>query len=91
MKIKVLKKDGSIEPFMPEKIARVVKAAGLESKPAELLSKRVAVWVKNKAVGQISSQEIRDKVIEELKKINQYTANLFAWYEKRKYSEQNDY
>ena len=83
-KIKVLKRDSSIEDFMPEKIARVVKAAGIEADEARLLAGRVAARVDKSGQKSISSRQIRDKVLEELRKVNKYAANLFEWYEKTK-------
>lgn len=69
---------------MPEKIARVTKAAGLEAKEAKLLASKVADWVHKSGKEQVSTLEIRDKVVAELRKVNQYVANLFEWYEKNK-------
>jgi len=83
-KIKVLKRDGSTEEFDPQKIARVVQAAGLEAKQAKDLADRVADWLKNSKQKSISSLKIRYRVLKELKRVNKYAAGLFEWYEKSK-------
>jgi transcriptional regulator NrdR family protein len=81
---KVIKRDGSIEDFLPEKIARVVKAAGLEPKKARALVNTLNDWAVASPKEEISSLEIRDKVLTELKKTDTSVANLFAWYQKTK-------
>lgn len=83
-KIKVLKRDSSIEEFDPQKIARVTQAAGLETDQAKDLSKKVDQWIKGLKQNPVSSLKIRNKVLAELKKVNQHAANLFEWYEKTK-------
>lgn len=82
--VKVLKRDGSIEEFDPQKIARVTQAAGLEVDQAKDLSKKVDQWIKGLKQNLVSSLKIRNKVLAELKKVNQHAANLFEWYEKTK-------
>jgi transcriptional regulator NrdR family protein len=84
MDTQVLKRDGSVENFEPEKIARVVEAAGLEEDEAEDLAARVEKWVIESKKEEISSQEIRDKVIEELQDVDEYAANMYTWYQKTK-------
>lgn len=82
--IKVLKRDGSVEEFKTEKIVRVAEAAGVKAQKAEALAGKVAGWVKSSGENPISSFKIRDKVVEEMEKVNQYTAGLYKWYEKNK-------
>lgn len=88
MKIVVIKRDGATEHFQPDKIVRVVKAAGLTPKQSQMLATKVAKWaiewVKIKRQTKITTLEIRAKVIEELHQVNQYAANLFTWYQKTK-------
>ncbi len=84
MKIEVIKKDGSIEPFYPQKIARVTHAAGLTTEQAQKLADTVTEWVKAQNKPQITTLEIRNKVVELLRQANEYAANLFVWYEKTK-------
>ena len=82
--IKVLKRDGSTEEFSPAKIIRVVQAAGLKPEQAKNLSQKVNQWAKSLKQNPASSLKIRNKVLAELKKVNQHAANLFEWYEKTK-------
>jgi transcriptional regulator NrdR family protein len=84
MEIKVTKRDGSTEKFEEEKIARVVAAAGLEPGKAHEFAEKIAKWVKHRNKRTVSSLEIRDRVIKELKKTDDYAANLFVWYQKTK-------
>ncbi|MBL7158860.1 hypothetical protein ISS85_00070 [Candidatus Microgenomates bacterium] len=83
-KIKVLKRDGSTENFNPEKIVRVATAAGLKSDQAQALSVKVNQWINDLDQEIVSSLKIRDKVLKELKKVNDYAANLYEWYDKNK-------
>jgi transcriptional regulator NrdR family protein len=83
----VIKRDSTLEAFDPNHVARVVKAAGLTEDQAQTLSNQITAWVYSLHLPKISSLQIRDKVIEELKKVNENVANLFAWYETTK--EQN--
>ncbi len=80
----VVKRDGSREPYDPEKIDRVVVAAGVTPDQATELVARMSAWLKNKNVNEISSLELRDKVIEELRNTDSYAANMFEWYQKTK-------
>ena len=82
--VKVLKRDGSIEEFNHEKIARVVQAAGLETSQAKLLADKIADFVSGNGQGPIPSSQIKDKVVEELTKVDKHAAGLFTWYEKTK-------
>jgi transcriptional regulator NrdR family protein len=84
MNIQVIKRNGSKELFDPEKIDRVVVAAGLSPDKATTLVKNISDWVTNQKSGEISSLLLRDKVIEELEKSDEYAANMFAWYQKTK-------
>lgn len=83
-KIMIIKSDGSTEEFQPAKITRVVMSAGLSDEQAKQLSQNVAEWVNIQADGQITTSQIRDKVLEGLKKVSAYAAGLFEWYEKTK-------
>jgi transcriptional regulator NrdR family protein len=84
MKIQVIKRDGLKEDYSQEKIARVVAAAGLSPEQAQELSAKVTDWIFNSHLSEITSLQIRDRVIKELRKINPNIAHLFIWYEKTK-------
>lgn len=83
-KIEVIKRDGGLEEFQPQKIARVTTAAGLTTEEARVLEDKLKQWVYDSKKNPISTKEIRDKVVEELQKVNKYAADLFVWYEKTK-------
>jgi transcriptional regulator NrdR family protein len=84
MNILVSKRDGSIEPFIPEKIKKVVRAAGLDETQANTLVANVLRWAQAHDDQTITSLVIRDRVLHELKHIDDYSANMFAWYQKTK-------
>lgn len=84
-KYRVIKRDGKIEDFDQGKIERVAKAAGLKPDDAKRVAQNVAQWVTNNTFDHtISSLKIRDKVVEELQRVNSYAAGLYTWYEKTK-------
>ena len=85
-KIKVLKKDGSTENFDPDKITRVIKATGLDQEKANMLTAQVSQWIVSQKKPQITSDEIRGRVIEELERSNPFAANLYTWYKKNEHS-----
>jgi len=82
--IQIIKRDGSKEPFYPWKIQRVVMAAGLDPEQSNKCTNAVTDWVMNLNKKELPSLELRDKVHEELKRIDQYSANMFEWYQKTK-------
>jgi len=84
VKLQVIKKDGSREDFNPDKIARVVAAAGLATDQSRELAERITQWFQSQRKTQITTLEIRNKVIEELSKVDRFAANAFTWYEKTK-------
>jgi len=84
MGISVLKRDGSSEPFQPEKIVRVLLAAGLEEAKSQGLADQLAAWAAGLGQPQITSLQIRDQVQAELDVTNPYIAGLFRWYQKTK-------
>lgn len=85
--VKVLKRSGSFEKFDPQKIARIAQATGLSYNEAVSLSNKVKKWAHNSKQKSIPSSWIRDKVLEELRKVNPYAAGLYEWYEKLKENE----
>lgn len=89
MKVKVVKRDGSIEDFDEAKISKVVTAAGLPADKAQNLATSVSEWAKASGQEQVTTLQVKNKVIEELKKVDEYVANLFTWYEKTKEEEQS--
>lgn len=84
MNIVVIKRDGTKEDYDSEKVDRVVVAAGLTPDQATSLVESVGEWLKEKSTHEVTSLEIRDKVLVELKKRDMYAANMFEWYQKTK-------
>ncbi|MBI2611655.1 hypothetical protein HYW54_02835 [Candidatus Gottesmanbacteria bacterium] len=81
---KIKKRDGTFEEYNQDKIAKVVTAAGLTAEETKKLVENVSLWIQNIKEEEVSSLEIRDKVIEELHKINPFAENFYVWYEKTK-------
>ncbi len=88
MNSKVIKRDGSIQDYDEIKIERVVKAAGLNDGQAKDLASKVSDWVKTQD-NEITSLQIRDRVIVEIQKVDRTAANLFIWYEKTRDKEES--
>lgn len=84
MKAIVSKRDGSKEKYSEDKISRVAIAAGLLPDQAQRVAAKITKWVKKSQPGEVTTLQIRDRLIEELKKIDKSTAELFIWYEKTK-------
>ncbi|MFC1711380.1 ATP cone domain-containing protein [Patescibacteria group bacterium] len=84
---KIEKRDKTQEDFDRKKINQVVIAAGLSNSEADLVSENVEAWVNSLNEDLITSLQVKDKVLEELKKVNSYVASLFDWYEKTKEAE----
>jgi transcriptional regulator NrdR family protein len=82
--IMVIKRGGSKELFDPEKISRVVAAAGLRPVEAAELAEGVARWIELTGKEEVSSIEIRDRVFKELEKVDKYASGLYAWYQNLK-------
>ena len=84
MKFQVVKKDGTLEDFEKDKIERVTLAAGLSQEQAKKLAGDIETWTQNSGKNKITTLQIRDRVVSELGKINQFATNAFVWYEKTK-------
>lgn len=84
MPLQVIKRDSRVEDFDQDKIARVVTAASLKPSEGFDLAIRVAKWAQSLGKPQITSYALREKIIEELQKINQTVAQFYSQYEKGK-------
>jgi 2-phosphoglycerate kinase len=82
--IKVRKRDNTFEPYHESNIVKVLVAAGMKENDANLVSQKISTWLKSNNTKDVSSLEIRDKVIEELELINTDVADLYKWYESTK-------
>lgn len=78
---KVEKRDKSLEEYDSEKIKRVVMAAGLTEEKADELCQKVNTWALGIDKNVVSSIEIKDKVAEEIKKLDDYASKKYNWYE----------
>lgn len=84
MPLQVIKRDSRVEDFDQDKIARVVTAAGLKPSDGLDLAIRIAKWAQSLGKPQITSYALREKIIEELQKINPTVAQFYSQYEKGK-------
>jgi len=84
MKFQVIKKGGTLEDFEKGKIEMVTIAAGLSRQQAKKLADDIEKWAETSGKNQITTLQIRDQVLSELGKINEFAANAFLWYEKTK-------
>lgn len=82
--VKIIKRDGTKQDFEKEKIKRISVAAGLSQEQGNTVAQNVANFVTGLNQPEINSSQIREKVLDELKKVNQFSANLYLWYEKTK-------
>lgn len=83
--MKVQKRDGNLEDFDQEKIARVMVAAGLTPEQATEIATTIASWSQAQAADTIlSTYQIREKLLELLTPTYPAVANLYAWYEQGK-------
>lgn len=80
----VIKRDGAKEQFSVINISKVAMASGLAPEQAKQISELLLEWVKSLKKEFITSLEIRDKMLEELRKINIEAAQLYEWYEQSK-------
>jgi len=67
MDIKIVKRDGSSESFNIDKTITSIAKSGVPLEKSEEIAKNIEKWIPTVAQdGQISSNQIRDKIIEEL-------------------------
>lgn len=77
----VIKRNGSVEKYDPDKIKRVVMAAGLAEEKAAELVKNVNSWAKRQKKVKVTSLEIKDQVLKVIKELDRYASEQYAWYE----------
>ncbi len=83
MPVKVQKKDGRLEDFLRAKVVAGVLKSGADFNQAEEVGRQVETWVQQTAVsGMISSNQIREKVLEVLRGVNPAAATTFESYQK---------
>ena len=82
--VTVIKRDKTTEEFHPEKIIKVLIAAGLEENSALLIAQNLNDWAEKQEASTVTSLQIRDEVLSQLKQIDPYVAGLFQWYQNTK-------
>jgi transcriptional regulator NrdR family protein len=83
-KVKVIKRNNRQERFDRQKIVKVSEATGLSKLESENLARAVFLWLNATRKQYVKSTEIRDKVLELMKKSHPLNANLFEQYQKTK-------
>ena len=83
-KIQIEKRDKVKEDYDPEKIVKVGIAAGLSKDQARQLADKVDQWIEKSGKELFTSLQIRDRVLVEIQKIDEFAAKKFIWYEKYK-------
>ncbi len=83
-KVQIQKRDGVLESYSPEKIKRVLLAAGCTQDQANRLIKIIDAWFIEIKKEIVTSLEVRDKLLAELPSVNETAANLYRWYESTK-------
>ena len=83
MEIQVRKRDGNLEPWSFDKLVAAIGKAGIAVQEAEQIASSVQSWARQEAVdGNIESTQIRDKVIEMLRKDYAVESRSFETYKK---------
>lgn len=81
--LKVKKRDGTIEPFSNDKLIASMTKAGVPVDASQNFTVQISNWAKSvSAEGEISSEEIRDKVIEVLSSEYPVEADNYRAYKK---------
>ncbi len=81
--LKVQKKDGSIEPFLRQKISGGLMKAGCSPSIADSFASLVEEWAKNSSVDEVvKSMDVRTKVLELLRVVKPDVASIFESYKK---------
>ena len=94
MAIEVIKKDGSREPFDPEKIRNSIRSAANMTDLSEERKNEIVEQVTKKVLEMagesevIETSEIRDKILLELDQIELSVANAWREYESKKGKEE---
>lgn len=82
--VKVIKRDGTAEKFSPDKIHKVMRAAGMSEEQTKLLIASIMSWIAALNIESIDSVKLRDAILDEMKKLNKPAAGLFEWYQQTK-------
>jgi transcriptional regulator NrdR family protein len=80
--ISVRKRDGRVEAWSNDKLITSIGKSGVDIEMAEKVSGKIESWANEESSGVISSSEIRDKVIEELKLVDEAASDNYQVYKK---------
>lgn len=80
----VIKRNGQLEKFSLINIAKVAVAAGLTAEQGKHIAESLSAWAESLNKPQITSLEVRDKMIDKLAEISEHAAELYKWYEQSK-------
>lgn len=81
--LNVQKRDGKEEDWSDDKLVTSIAKAGLEIKESEKLGADIkAYFASKKERSSVSSLEIRDKVLEELEKIDPVSSDTYKVFKK---------
>lgn len=78
--MEVIKRDNRREPFVREKIIAALVKAGTDAKSAREICQRLEEKLREKKV--VTTQEIREIALEELKRRSQKAFEYWVFYEK---------
>lgn len=83
MDINVKKRDGSVEPWSYDKLVTAIGKAGIPISVAEEMASKIEAWAtQNSQAGVVSSETIKDKILEELKNVDPVASENFKVYKK---------
>lgn len=83
MNLQVEKKNGQLQPFDKSKVAAGLIRSGASVEEAENVASQVEAWAQtNGTEGVIKSLDLRAKVLEILKTVNEVVATAFESYQK---------
>lgn len=81
--LKVKKKDGRTEDYSEEKLKNSLVKADASEENAKKVASKVTEFVKEQAnKGAVASSEIKNKVVEEMRKVNNEIAEKFRTFVK---------
>jgi transcriptional regulator NrdR family protein len=80
--LKVQKKDGTQDPYDRQKVLTSVMKAGGTPEQAEQVAQAVDAWATSSLTDVVTTSDIRAKLLEALKSVNQTAAESFEAYVK---------
>lgn len=86
--LKVEKRDGSLESYAHHKVLGSIIIAGATLEQAQNIADSIEVWVKTQSTKKrtVKTTEIREKILDQLEKVNPDAAKTFRTYRKPDHS-----